>query len=84
MECRYVRAFFCTKDQLEIQSRKVNKHCTINKMETKKITAKIDFDFIWIDIYDYKCVVDWGDDVVVSRDIYNGSYCLSFSINKSA
>jgi hypothetical protein len=53
-------------------------------METKKITAKIDFDFIWIDIYDYKCVVDWGDDVVVSRDIYNGSYCLSFSINKSA
>ena len=37
-------------------------------------------------MYDYKCVLDGGYDVVVSSDIYKDSHCLSikFSINKSA
>ncbi len=31
--------------------------------------------------FDYKCVVDWGDDVVVSSDIYKDSYCLSLKFS---
>ncbi len=37
--------------------------------------------------FDYKCVVDCSDDVVVSSGIYKDSYNLPFSIfstNKSA
>jgi hypothetical protein len=35
-------------------------------------------------IFDYKCVVDCNDEVVVSSDIYKDSYKLSFSTNKSS
>lgn len=35
-------------------------------------------------IFDYICVVDCIEDVVVSSEIYKDSYNLSFSTNKSA